>query len=182
MLNGQDAGLQLIDQLDLDDRRAGYHLLAATKADLHRRTGRANKAVDAYRQARIRRIPAFVPMGKTHSNSRRCNTPGGSASRVAFVSNPSVIPSRSSASFRMSSNDVAGHRSFNTPFSRARFVGSACAVSRATVIHDEPLRVPTRTLPSPQAATNLLRLSSPRVRRSRMSLMNSVGSSGLRNA
>jgi RNA polymerase sigma-70 factor, ECF subfamily len=52
MVDGPDAGLELIDRLDLDDRLAGYHLLAATRADLHRRAGRTSEAIDAYRQAR----------------------------------------------------------------------------------------------------------------------------------
>ena len=47
MADGPDAGLALLDDLDLP----GYHLLPATRADLLRRLGRADEAAVAYRDA-----------------------------------------------------------------------------------------------------------------------------------
>jgi RNA polymerase sigma-70 factor, ECF subfamily len=49
--HGPDAGLALIDDLDLDDRLSGYHLLPATRADLLRRSGRTAEALPHYRRA-----------------------------------------------------------------------------------------------------------------------------------
>jgi len=49
MDQGAEAGLRLID--DLEDSLAGYHLLAATRADLLRRLDRRAEAADAYREA-----------------------------------------------------------------------------------------------------------------------------------
>jgi RNA polymerase sigma-70 factor (ECF subfamily) len=51
MADGPEAGLVLVDELDRSGRLAGYHLLAATRADLLRRLGRAEEAADAYRRA-----------------------------------------------------------------------------------------------------------------------------------
>jgi RNA polymerase sigma-70 factor (ECF subfamily) len=51
MAEGAEAGLALVDELDRSGALAGYHLLAATRADLLRRLGRFGDAADAYRQA-----------------------------------------------------------------------------------------------------------------------------------
>jgi RNA polymerase sigma-70 factor (ECF subfamily) len=51
MARGPDAGLEMIDDLELAGDLAGYRLLYATRADLLRRLGRADEAADAYRQA-----------------------------------------------------------------------------------------------------------------------------------
>ena len=51
MADGPVAGLALVDDLDRSGALAGYHLLAATRADLLRRLGRAEEAAAAYRQA-----------------------------------------------------------------------------------------------------------------------------------
>ncbi len=52
MTDGPAAGLALVDALAATGALAGYHLLAATRADLLRRLGRAAEAAQAYRQAR----------------------------------------------------------------------------------------------------------------------------------
>ncbi|GAA1569216.1 sigma-70 family RNA polymerase sigma factor [Kribbella sancticallisti] len=49
MAEGPEAGLLLVDELA--EALAGYHLLAATRADLLRRAGRDAEAVAAYREA-----------------------------------------------------------------------------------------------------------------------------------
>lgn len=49
MSEGPEAGLLLVDELS--EVLAGYHLLAATRADLLRRAGRREEAVTAYREA-----------------------------------------------------------------------------------------------------------------------------------
>jgi RNA polymerase sigma-70 factor (ECF subfamily) len=51
MADGAQAGLELVDQLEASGALAGYHLLAATRADLLRRLGRDADAVDAYQRA-----------------------------------------------------------------------------------------------------------------------------------
>jgi RNA polymerase sigma-70 factor (ECF subfamily) len=51
MAEGPAAGLALVDALAATGRLDGYHLLAATRADLLRRLGRLAEAADAYRQA-----------------------------------------------------------------------------------------------------------------------------------
>jgi RNA polymerase sigma-70 factor (ECF subfamily) len=51
MAEGPEAGLRLVDALDASGTLAGYHLLAATRADLLRRSGRREEAATAYRQA-----------------------------------------------------------------------------------------------------------------------------------
>jgi len=49
MANGPEAALPLVDALD--DELADYHLFHATRADLLRRLGRGDEALDAYRRA-----------------------------------------------------------------------------------------------------------------------------------
>jgi RNA polymerase sigma-70 factor, ECF subfamily len=51
MAYGPDAGLALLDRLEATGALAGFHLLAATRADLLRRAGRPGAAAAAYRQA-----------------------------------------------------------------------------------------------------------------------------------
>ncbi|MDQ2825809.1 MAG: RNA polymerase sigma factor [Actinomycetota bacterium] len=51
MADGPEAGLVLVDALDVGGSLAGYHLLPATRADLLRRLGRNVEAAAAYRQA-----------------------------------------------------------------------------------------------------------------------------------
>jgi RNA polymerase sigma-70 factor (ECF subfamily) len=51
MADGPDAGLRLVDALDLSGALADYHLLPATRADLLRRLGRSGDAAVAYRAA-----------------------------------------------------------------------------------------------------------------------------------
>lgn len=51
MVDGPEAGLALVDDLAASGRLAGYHLLAATRADLLRRLGRRPEAAAAYRDA-----------------------------------------------------------------------------------------------------------------------------------
>lgn len=51
MADGPQAGLDLVDQIDASGALAGYHLLAATRADLLRRLGRDADAVEAYQRA-----------------------------------------------------------------------------------------------------------------------------------
>jgi len=51
MADGPQAGLSLVEELERDGALAGYHLLAATRADLLRRLGRSRDAAVAYRQA-----------------------------------------------------------------------------------------------------------------------------------
>ena len=51
MAEGPAAGLALVDALDATGELAGYHLVAATRADLLRRLGRAAEAVASYRVA-----------------------------------------------------------------------------------------------------------------------------------
>jgi RNA polymerase sigma-70 factor, ECF subfamily len=51
MAHGPAAGLALADALAASGQLAGYHLLAATRADMLRRLGRLDEAADAYREA-----------------------------------------------------------------------------------------------------------------------------------
>jgi RNA polymerase sigma-70 factor, ECF subfamily len=51
MADGPAAGLALVDALVAGGALAGYHLLAATRADLLRRLGRWDEAARAYREA-----------------------------------------------------------------------------------------------------------------------------------
>jgi RNA polymerase sigma-70 factor (ECF subfamily) len=51
MRDGPAAGLALVEQLEETGELAGYHLLAATRADLLRRLGRTDEAAVAYRRA-----------------------------------------------------------------------------------------------------------------------------------
>jgi RNA polymerase sigma-70 factor, ECF subfamily len=51
MVEGPAAGLQEVEALERGGRLAGYRYLPATKADLLRRLGRHEEAVDAYRAA-----------------------------------------------------------------------------------------------------------------------------------
>jgi RNA polymerase sigma-70 factor, ECF subfamily len=51
MRDGPAAGLALVEQLEETGELAGYHLLAATRADLLRRLGRTDEAAVAYREA-----------------------------------------------------------------------------------------------------------------------------------
>jgi RNA polymerase sigma-70 factor (ECF subfamily) len=51
MTDGPEAGLRLVEALDASGALAGYHLLAATRADLLRRLGRSDEAAGAYREA-----------------------------------------------------------------------------------------------------------------------------------
>jgi RNA polymerase sigma-70 factor, ECF subfamily len=51
MVEGPEAGLALMDELDSSGALAGYHLLYAGRADLLRRLGRSDQAAAAYRRA-----------------------------------------------------------------------------------------------------------------------------------
>jgi RNA polymerase sigma-70 factor (ECF subfamily) len=51
MAHSPDDGLRLLDDDDLATALDGYHLYPATRADLHRRAGRADAAADSYRRA-----------------------------------------------------------------------------------------------------------------------------------
>jgi RNA polymerase sigma-70 factor (ECF subfamily) len=51
MVSGPAAALAEVDELDASGRLAGYRYLPATRADLLRRLGRVDEAVDAYRAA-----------------------------------------------------------------------------------------------------------------------------------
>jgi RNA polymerase sigma-70 factor, ECF subfamily len=51
MADGPAAGLAIVDALDASGQLSGYHLLAATRADLLRRMGRRDEAAASYRQA-----------------------------------------------------------------------------------------------------------------------------------
>ena len=51
MADGPAAGLALVEELDVSGALSGYHLLAATRADLLRRLGRREPAAAAYREA-----------------------------------------------------------------------------------------------------------------------------------
>jgi RNA polymerase sigma-70 factor, ECF subfamily len=51
MAQGPEAGLTLVDALEMSGALAGYHLLPATRADLLRRLGRRDEAAGAYRRA-----------------------------------------------------------------------------------------------------------------------------------
>ena len=51
MADGPSAGLVLVEALEATGKLAGYHLLAATKADMYRRLGRAEEAAACYREA-----------------------------------------------------------------------------------------------------------------------------------
>jgi RNA polymerase sigma-70 factor (ECF subfamily) len=46
-----DAGLAIVDELSAEGSLADYHLLEATRADLHRRRGNCGEAATAYRRA-----------------------------------------------------------------------------------------------------------------------------------
>jgi RNA polymerase sigma-70 factor (ECF subfamily) len=51
MADGAEVGLRLVSELETSGALPGYHLLAATKADLLRRLGRWDEAAAAYRSA-----------------------------------------------------------------------------------------------------------------------------------
>jgi RNA polymerase sigma-70 factor, ECF subfamily len=51
MSQGPEAGLLLVDALSATGQLDGYYLLAATRADLLRRAGRASEAAQSYREA-----------------------------------------------------------------------------------------------------------------------------------
>ncbi|WP_329444968.1 RNA polymerase sigma factor [Streptomyces canus] len=51
MAQGTDAGLALVAELEQEGELSGYHLLAATRADLLRRSGRTTEAAQAYERA-----------------------------------------------------------------------------------------------------------------------------------
>jgi len=51
MADGPEAGLSIVAALEQSGELAGYHLLAATKADLLRRLDRREEAAAAYREA-----------------------------------------------------------------------------------------------------------------------------------
>jgi RNA polymerase sigma-70 factor, ECF subfamily len=51
MADGPAAGLAIVDALEADRQLAGYHLLAATRADFLRRLGRLDEAAASYRDA-----------------------------------------------------------------------------------------------------------------------------------
>ncbi|MER5408382.1 RNA polymerase sigma factor [Streptomyces sp. NPDC002769] len=51
MADGPAAGLELVAELERTGELDGYHLLAATRADLLRRTGRTAEAAEAYARA-----------------------------------------------------------------------------------------------------------------------------------
>ncbi|WP_044890370.1 RNA polymerase sigma factor [Myxococcus hansupus] len=51
MARGPEHGLALVDDLEASGRLADYHLLPAARADLLRRLGRKEEAVEAYRRA-----------------------------------------------------------------------------------------------------------------------------------
>ena len=51
MSEGPDAGLAIVAELEASGQLAGYHLLAATRADFLRRLGRRPEAADSYREA-----------------------------------------------------------------------------------------------------------------------------------
>jgi len=51
MADGPAAGLVLVEALEAAGKLAGYHLLAATKADMYRRLGRTEEAAACYREA-----------------------------------------------------------------------------------------------------------------------------------
>ncbi|MFJ8005227.1 RNA polymerase sigma factor [Streptomyces fagopyri] len=51
MAEGPEAGLALVTELERTGELHGYHLLAATRADLLRRTGRTAEAAEAYARA-----------------------------------------------------------------------------------------------------------------------------------
>jgi RNA polymerase sigma-70 factor (ECF subfamily) len=51
MRDGPASGLDLIDRLIGHERLRDYHLAHAARADLCRRLGRVDEAVDAYRKA-----------------------------------------------------------------------------------------------------------------------------------
>ena len=51
MADGPEAGLAIVSELERQGTLTGYHLLAATKADLYRRLERWNEAATAYQDA-----------------------------------------------------------------------------------------------------------------------------------
>ena len=51
MAEGLDAGLALVDELAEQGTLTDYHLLEATRADLHRRRGDRTAAIAAYHRA-----------------------------------------------------------------------------------------------------------------------------------
>jgi RNA polymerase sigma-70 factor, ECF subfamily len=51
MVDGPEAGLTLVDEMAASGELAGYHLLPATRADLLRRMGDAERAAEAYLEA-----------------------------------------------------------------------------------------------------------------------------------
>ena len=56
MADGAEAGLAIVDELTESGRLGDYHLLPATRADLRRRAGRSDQAIEAYDEA-IRLAP-----------------------------------------------------------------------------------------------------------------------------
>jgi RNA polymerase sigma-70 factor, ECF subfamily len=59
MADGPQAGLDALAALEITGRLAGYHLMAATRADMLRRMGRNAEAAEAYKQAlELARAPA----------------------------------------------------------------------------------------------------------------------------
>jgi RNA polymerase sigma-70 factor, ECF subfamily len=75
MADGPEAGLRLVDALDASGALPGYHLLAATRADLLRRLGRGDEAAVAYREA----LELTVTDAERRYLSRRLREVGGSA-------------------------------------------------------------------------------------------------------
>lgn len=51
MARGPEAGLRLMDEIEVEGSLARYHLLHASRADLLRRAGRLNEAATSYRRA-----------------------------------------------------------------------------------------------------------------------------------
>ena len=51
MADGPEAGLKLMDDLDLGEHLDGYHLYHAARADLLRRSGKPALAAEAYEAA-----------------------------------------------------------------------------------------------------------------------------------
>ena len=51
MVEGPDAGLALVERIDVSNELAGYHLLPATRADLLARLDRHAEAIESYHEA-----------------------------------------------------------------------------------------------------------------------------------
>ena len=76
MASGPETGLAIIEALEAAGVLSGYHLLAATKADLLRRAGRHAAAAAAYRTA----IDQAGTASERHYLERRLATlPGGAS-------------------------------------------------------------------------------------------------------